>query len=61
MGARSIPAVQLTLLSNTEEILGPVWVWIGVGETPTLLALTGGAIVLAAIAYQATLGARRLA
>jgi drug/metabolite transporter (DMT)-like permease len=58
MGARAVPAVQLTLLATTEVILGAVWVWIGVGETPTLLALCGGAVVLAAIGYQALKGRR---
>jgi DME family drug/metabolite transporter len=56
MGARTIPAVQLTLLATTEVILGPIWVWIGVGETPTLLALAGGALVLSAVVYQALKG-----
>ena len=34
-----------------ETVLGPFWVWLGVGETPGLLAFIGGAIVIAALLY----------
>ncbi|MEM7292107.1 MAG: hypothetical protein AAF420_01770, partial [Pseudomonadota bacterium] len=39
-------------------ILGPIWVWIGVGEVPSLYTIAGGAIVLGAICFQAILGMR---
>ena len=58
LGSRHVPAGELALLSLTEVVLGPIWVWIGVGETPSLYTLIGGAIVLGAIAAQATLGIR---
>jgi len=56
IGSRHVPAAELALLSLTEVILAPVWVWIGVGEVPSLLTLVGGGIVLAAIAGQALTG-----
>jgi drug/metabolite transporter (DMT)-like permease len=59
LGARHVPAAELTLLSLTELALAPIWVWLAVGEVPTALTLAGGGIVMAAIAYQALSGARR--
>lgn len=59
IGSRHIPAGELTLLSLTEVVLGPVWVWLGVGEVPTLYTMIGGMIVLGAISVQALSGVRR--
>ncbi len=58
-GSKSVPAAELALLSLTEVVLAPLWVWIGVGEVPTGTTLLGGAIVLAAIAGRALSGLRR--
>ena len=59
LGARHVPAAEMTLLSLTELVLGPLWVWLGVGEVPSRYTAFGGAIVLAALGYQALSGARR--
>ncbi len=59
LGSRHVPAAELTLLSLTEVVLGPIWVWFGVGEEPSGLTLLGGAIVLIAIAFHALTGLRR--
>ena len=37
-------------------MLGPLWVWIALGEQPSAATLVGGAIVLAAVVIQ-TVGA----
>ena len=50
-GARLIPSVLSALLSVIEPILGPIWVWLVHGETPTQLVLFGGAIVIAALCF----------
>jgi drug/metabolite transporter (DMT)-like permease len=51
-GARLIPSAFAALLGTAETILGPVWVWVFLGETPSLRTIAGGAIVLGAlIAY----------
>ena len=47
--ARYLAATELGLLSLLETILGPLWTWMGVGETPTQLTLIGGAIVIGAL------------
>ena len=52
-GSRHLSAAEITLLSMTEIILGPIWVYIGVGELPGVLTLVGGGVVLSAIAGQA--------
>ena len=58
-GARHVPAAELALLSMTELVLAPIWVWLGVGEVPSGFTLIGGALVLLAIALRALSDARR--
>ena len=59
LGSRSLPAAELALLSLAEVLLGPLWVWLLLGETATLNTLVGGAVLLAAIAGNALSGMRR--
>jgi drug/metabolite transporter (DMT)-like permease len=53
-GARLISAAEVALITLLEVVLGPLWVWLFLHERPAALTLAGGAIVLAAVAYQAT-------
>ena len=55
IGARLIPAAQVGLITLLEVVLGPIWVWIALGERPSTATLVGGAIVVGAIVIQ-TLG-----
>src|SRR5438105_4334077 len=48
-GVRLIPAADAGLITVLEVVLAPVWVWLAFGENPGPRALTGGAIVLAAV------------
>jgi len=57
--SRYVPAAELVLLALTEVILGPVWVWIGVGEVPSNPTLIGGLIMLAAIVANTITGLHR--
>ncbi|MEH6546558.1 MAG: DMT family transporter [Sneathiella sp.] len=59
IGSRTLSAAELTLLSMSEGILAPVWVWIFLGETATSYTLAGGAILLCAIAGNAVFGGKR--
>lgn len=59
LGSRVIPAAELTLLSMVEVLLAPVWVWAFLGETASAATFGGGAILLAAVAFNALSGARR--
>lgn len=53
LGSRHVPAAQMTLLAMLEIVLNPIWVWLGVGETPAQSALIGGIVIFTAIALQA--------
>ena len=35
-----------------EAVLGPLWAWLFINETPPLVVLIGGAIVLSAVLLQ---------
>ena len=59
LGSRSLPAAELALLSLAEVLLGPIWVWLFLGETASLNTLIGGMVLLAAIAGNALSGKRR--
>ena len=59
LGSRVVPAAELALLSMTEVLLGPFWVWIFLGETASLYSLGGGLILMLAIAGNALSGLRR--
>jgi len=61
MATRHLAAGEIGLLALLETILGPIWVWIGVGERPSNLALAGGVIVLAALAVDSLPALRGLA
>ena len=61
MGSKFVPAVELTLLSMAEVVLGPVWVWLVLGENASVNTLIGGSVLLAAIAGNALSGTRRRA
>jgi drug/metabolite transporter (DMT)-like permease len=56
LGARRVPAAEISLLLLIEIILSPVWVWIAVAEVPTDVALIGGLIVFGAVVTQAVIG-----
>lgn len=59
LGSRSLPSAELTLLSLAEVLLGPLWVWLFLGETATANTLVGGTVLLAAIVGNALSGKRR--
>jgi drug/metabolite transporter (DMT)-like permease len=50
MASRALYAPEIALLGLLEVVLGPLWAWLGAGETPANTTLIGGAIVLAALA-----------
>ena len=58
IGSKAVPAAELTLLSMTEVMLGPFWVWLFLGEAASGWTFAGGFILLAAIAGNAVSGVR---
>ncbi len=59
LGSRSLPAAELALLSLAEVLLGPLWVWLFLGETASVNTLIGGSVLLLAITGNALSGKRR--
>ena len=49
---RTITALDTAVLLLIEPLLNPTFVWLMHGETPTALAMTGGAMVLAATTWR---------
>ena len=58
LGARYVPAAQVSLLALSEMVLAPIWVWFAVDEVPAMLTLAGGAVVFTAVVGQALAGLR---
>jgi drug/metabolite transporter (DMT)-like permease len=56
---RRLSPVEVTLIALVEPVLGPLWTWMAVGETPSEGTLIGGAILLAALAFNTLVAARR--
>ena len=50
LASRALLAPEIALLGLLEVLLGPLWAWLGAGETPTPGTLVGGMIVLGALA-----------
>ena len=59
IGSKAVPSAELALLSMTEVVFGPFWVWLFLGETAGGYTLLGGIILLIAIAGNALSGLRR--
>ncbi|MGZ8783588.1 MAG: DMT family transporter [Gaiellaceae bacterium] len=54
MGARLIAASEVALITLIEVVLGPFWAWVAVSETPALMTVVGGAVVVLAVLLQTT-------
>ncbi|WP_428515517.1 DMT family transporter [Roseovarius sp.] len=61
LAARHTLAANVSLLMLLETVLGPLWVWIGVGERPTAAMLVGGAIVVGSLTVYLSILRRRAA
>lgn len=54
-GARLVPAAQASLIAILESVLGPLWVWLALGEDPGPATWVGGAMVLTALSAHVAL------
>jgi drug/metabolite transporter (DMT)-like permease len=54
-GLKTVPSAQASLIAMIEPVANPIWVFLFLGERPTIWAIVGGTIVLAAVAWR-TLG-----
>ncbi len=51
--SRHLVAAELTLFMLLEFGLGPIWVWLFIGEVPTHWALVGGIIIIGSVVFKA--------
>jgi drug/metabolite transporter (DMT)-like permease len=52
LASRYTKATNVSLILLLESVLGPIWIWLGIGDQPTNLTIFGGMIViLSMIAY----------
>ncbi len=57
-GPKLISAPEVSLILLLETVLGPLWVWLALGEEPPGQTFAGGGLVVAAILVNAWLGFR---
>jgi drug/metabolite transporter (DMT)-like permease len=48
-GAKSVPAITLSLVVMLDAVLNPFWPWLVVGETPEEPAFWGGGVIIGAV------------
>ncbi len=53
LGPRYLPAPEVAMLTLLETIIGPMWVWIVIGEEPGIRTLLGGTVIVAALLFHA--------
>ncbi len=58
IGPRYIPAAEVSLLMLLETFLGPIWVWLVLGESAEVETIFGGALVLCTLMGHALYSAR---
>jgi drug/metabolite transporter (DMT)-like permease len=51
-GLRHLPAAKASLIGMLEPVANPLWVFLFLGERPSVWALAGGAVVLGAVAWR---------
>ena len=51
-GAKFIPSAEAGLISLLDVVLGPIWVFVALGENPGPATILGGALVLAAAIWR---------
>jgi drug/metabolite transporter (DMT)-like permease len=57
---RYITAPEVSLVSLMEAVLGPLWIWLIIGEVPTLAAVLAGVVIIGTLAVHAVLTQREL-
>jgi DME family drug/metabolite transporter len=50
-GIKYVSATESMIIAMLEAIFNPIWVFLGVGEKPSVFALAGGVIILSAILF----------
>lgn len=58
LGPRYLPAPEVSLILLTETILGPIWVWLALGEVPRQTTLIAGMLIVGTLAMHTLLSLR---
>jgi drug/metabolite transporter (DMT)-like permease len=53
-----LPAPEVNLVALLETLLGPLWVWLSIGERPSAEVLAGGILVVGAVTIHSVLALR---
>lgn len=61
MGPRYIPAPEVSLIMLLEAVLGPLWAWLVITQSPTPTTMIGGAVILGTLAIHFAIGLRQQA
>lgn len=59
-GIRFVRALDASLIAMLEPVLNPLWVFLFVGEIPSVYTILGGSIILSAVALQSIFTTRSL-
>ena len=51
-GIKYVSATESMIIATLEAIFNPIWVFIGIGETPSIYSIFGGAIIFGAIMWR---------
>jgi len=49
VGSQLLPSPEAALITLMETLMGPLWVWLAVGESPTKSTLIGGGILVSTV------------
>ena len=52
IGARSTPSAFVGIIMLTEAVLGPLWAWMFANETPPIVVIFGGTIIISTVVLQ---------
>ena len=58
LGPRYLPAPEVSLILLTETILGPIWVWMALGEVPPPTTLVAGLLIVGTLLIHTLLSLR---
>jgi len=59
LGPRYLPAPEVSLILLTETILGPIWVWLAIGEVPQATTLLAGLLIVGTLLLHTLLSLRK--
>ena len=51
-GIKYVSATESMIIATMEAIFNPIWVFLGIGETPSIYAIAGGLIIMSAILWR---------